>query len=524
MTREFNKPPVTSTLVTARLALAVAADDLLDQLTARALVQTLGSIDPNLGWRSEYAAGNHYGLSGETWKGRKPADGSEAEFLNMLVHNDQIGPAMNREVAAQFAKDPEWDAVRKGERLDASDPIVTAMSDWHDESDLTGAAKDAARSHWWSGRMVGRVYVPTEYAETLIASPPKTLDEALQLIHVQAVDPREGGPIIDAHRRTLGYWYRYAREIDGSDRPQQIVEVHTPRHVLTYVQSDDGQLTLDSEPTDNPFHNPSQPSRPRRSEYLMFHVDRDGGSSITLSVKDAQDRLGAVTTYSARNDDQTGYRQIIVSNAEEFVDETGAPVPFPMGPGVAVTLRGLRIHDAQSSAPDATDERHKPEWRVIEPLNPEEFHIPSSNYWKRMLLERLDQLWTLTPETAVSGESKRQSRKPFDRRASFAGQDAGQFIAWSLRAALVLAQQMIATREYDDVRFQPRMFLDVDAANLEELRVKLSMWQAGALTLVALLESTPGVTDAAKEAASIEQESAPAAQARQEALSRLTQP
>lgn len=65
---------------------------------------------------------------------------------------------------------------------------------------------------------------------------------------------------------------------------------------------------------------------------------------------------------------------------------------------------------------------------------------------------------------------------------------------------------------------------DVDAANLEELRVKLSMWQAGALTLVALLESTPGVTDAAKEAASIEQESAPAAQARQEALSRLTQP
>lgn len=504
---EFNPPPVNSTFyVTGQMAIA-GADDFIDKATVAALFASLRAVDPDLGWRHDYAHGDQYGVNGGNWKGRKPADGTESDFLTMLVLNDQIGPAMAREVDAQFAKDAEWDAVQDGERLDADSDLVRWLSDWHEEAGLNGAAKDAARTHWWAGRMVGRVYVPNEYAERLLSNPPETIDDALQLIHVQAVDPREGGPIVDSHKRVLGYWHRYTREVEGQDRPQQIVEVHTPRHVLMFVQGDDGKLTLD-DAADNPFYDPTQPERLRRSEYLMWHIDRDGGSSITPSVRDAQDRLGVVTTYAGRNDDQTGYRQIIVSNAEQFVDETGKPVPFPMGPGVAVALKGLLVNDPENPPVNGASalERHTPTWQVIEPLNPEEFHIPSINLWKRTILERLDQLWTLNPETSVSGESRRQSRKPFDRRASFAGQNVGAFLAWALRAALMLARQMTGERDYDNVTFQPRMFLDVDAANLEELRVKLSMWQAGALTLVSLLESTPGVSDAAKEAASVEKE------------------
>lgn len=504
MKPEFNPPPVVSTLT---VSAGLIASEHLSKPMTRALTEALAGRSTDLDTLYAYAHDDQYGGSSATnWKGRKPADGTEAEFIGMLVRNDQISPAMNREVDAQFAKDPDWDAVQGGNKLEADHELVRAMTAWHEESALALAAKDAARCHWWAGRMVGRVYVPSEYADELLKNPPTTLEEALELIHVQAVDPRHGGPLLDQHGRTLGYWYRYA-SLDEKGSEQQVVEVHTPEKVLTFQVELDGTLKLTDDPADNPF---ATSARKRRSSYLMFHADREGGSSITPTVRDHQDRLGVVTTYMGRNDDQTGYRQIIVSNAEQFVDGEGKPVPFPMGPGVAVALLGtLKYSDTDLSTQQSvvpSQERHEPKWEVIDPLNPEDYHVPSIAAWTRNILSRLDQLWTLTPETQVSGESKRQSRKPFDRRASFAGQDMGLFVAWALRSALMLAQQMIGSKTYEGVSFIPKVYLDVDAANLEELRVKLTMWQAGAITLTTLLESTPGVGDAAKETKAVQEE------------------
>lgn len=526
-------PPVSSTLlVTVQLAEG-GTTDLLGPATARALSAALNNRKPDLDWQHAYTHDQQLGDNAENWKGRKPADGTEDAFQDMLVVNDQIGPAMGREVSDQFAKDPEWDATQKGVKLDEKHEVVTALTDWHRESGLTAAAKEAAAARFWAGRMLGRVYVPEEYAERLLGTgAPRTLEEALDLIHVQAVDPREGGPIEDRHARVLGYWYRYERATDTADRSQTILEVHTPAQVLAFVQTD-GKLTpLPEEIADSPFQDPKAPQRARRAEYLMWHADREGGSAITRTARDSQDRLNVVVTYHGRNDDQTGYRQLIVTNAEQAKNAKGQIVPFPMGPGVALNIRGLRKPATGNSlAPDDKNpERHTPDIKVVEPLNPREFHIPSEEAWKRRVLDVFDQAYTLTPEVEVSGESKRQSRKPYDRRVSFAAQDAGMFIAWALRAALMLAAQILAkTADFRDITFQPKMFLDVDAVNLEELRVKLQMWESGALTLVSLLEATPGVTDAAKEAGKLEGESegpgpggtTPPTDAKKEALKRL---
>lgn len=501
--------PVTSTVhITVQLASSVP-DDLLDLPTRRALTRSLNTpFSADLDELYAYAHDDQLGPAGERWKGRKPADGNEDEFLTMLVVNDQIGPAMAREVSDQFAKDPEWDAAQGAEKLEEKHEIVTAGTDWHKEAGLTDAAKDAARSRFWAGRMVGRVYIPDEYQDRLIkgsAGYPRTLAEALDLIHVHAVDPREGGPVQDRHGRTLGYWYAYDQEVDGKSEDRRVVEVHTPTQVHRFRLLN-GTLEPIDEPADSPFHDPTQPQRARRAEYLMWHADRDGGTAITKTAKHSQDRLTVVVTYHGRNDDQTGYRQLIVTNAEQPKNDKGKPVAFPMGPGVALNIRGLKKPKSgtQGLGSDEPD-RHDPTIKVVEPLNPAEYHIPSEDAWKRRILEVFDQAYTLSPEVQVSGESKRVSRKPYDRRVAFAAQDAGAFIAWALRAALMLAAQILGkTAEYRDVTFQPKMFLDVDAVNLEELRVKLQMWESGALTLVSLLEATPGVTDAAKEAGRVE--------------------
>lgn len=519
-------PAVASTIaVTAQLA---AADEYLTPPLARALASSTAT-DADLAWRYAYAHEDQYGEAGEGWKGRRPADSVDLDdFLDMLVMDDQIGPALGREVDAQFAKDPEWDATQGKAKLDTGHEVITALTEWHREAGLTGAASEAARARLWAGRMVGRVYVPSEYSDRLLPTAtdrPTTLAEALELVHVQAVDPREGGPIEDAHGRVLGYWYRYKRTPDGGQE-QTVLEVHTAQHVLTYLQDSAGTLTLDGEtPADSPFYDAKGPQRARRAEYLMWHADRQGGSAITRSIRDAQDRLNVVNTYMGRNDDQTGYRQFIVSNAEQPKNKKGEFVPFPMGPGIALNVRGLKKPRTSTGLTGAADEdRHTPTWEIVEPLNPEQYHIPSINRWKGSLLEKLDQLWTLTPDVQVSGESKRQSRKPFDRRVAFGAQDTGGFLAWALRSALMLAGQILRrASEYREVTFQPKLYLDVDAINLDELRVKLQMWQAGALTLVSLLESTPGVTDAAKEAKAVDQGEGTSneAQAKKDALDKL---
>lgn len=496
-------PAVSGTLVLTA-ALAAGQDDYLDGPTRRALLTSLSARDSELDWRYRYASDQQ--LEGVAdWKGRQPATEDEDDFLQMLVVDDQIGPALGREVDAQFARDPEWDATEGDTKLDNTHEVVTQLTAWHREAGLTAAAQDAARTRFWAGRMVGRVYIPDEYRERLLTNPPAELEQALEMIHVQAVDPREGGPIRDRHQRVLGYWYRYTREVEGLEGAQTIVEVHTPTQVLTYREQD-GELHLLDDPADNPFYDPQQPQRLRRAEYLMWHADRDGGSAITRSVRAAQDRLNVVSTYKGRNDDQTGYRQFITANAVQPKDSRGNPAPFLMGPGIALNLQGVTYVAAKegSAAVGEHPQRHTPTWQVVDPLDPERFHHPSMEGWTRSILGKLDQAWILDAALNTSAVSKRESRKPFERRVAFAAQDAGMFIAWALRAALLLAGQILGRDEYREVTFQPKMYLDVDAVNLEEVRLKLQMWQAGALTLSTLLEATPGVSDAVKEAEALD--------------------
>jgi len=518
-------PMVTSTLGTPTL-LELAGLKLppgLPVLLSAALgVKALGLLDLNV--LHDYAHGNQIGKTGIYWKGRKPTSGDLTDVLPQLVQDDQIGPSMEAEVNALFGKEPDWDALLGGNSLDTKAEIPAALTAWQQESRLNDILRDAARARWWAGRLVMRVSVPDDYAEQIKTTPPKTLDEALELIYVESLDPRHAGPLIDAHGRTIGYWNRYVqKDADGQDATY--VELYTRDTVHRFLQGTAGALTpLPDFEADNPM---ASVGTTRRPTFLMFHADRDGGSSITLSARDAQDRLNVVTTYKGRNDEQTGYRQFIVSNAEPPTDPSGKPAAYQMGPGVVVNLKGLTVVPEDISETNMPS-RLTPKWEVVDPLNPADYHIPSMDDWIKRILDKFDQTWRIDGEarSGVSGESKRQSRKPFERRVAFASQDIGSALAWALKAALMLAGMMIGPAkqaEYQDVTFTPKLTLDVDAANLEELKVKLLMWQAGGLSLDAMLESTPGVTDVAMEKGRIEEDRAtnPLTVNREEALKKL---
>ncbi len=478
----------------------------LDLLT-EALVTSRGRPpapnDLNLDVLHDYAHDNQIGTNGQYWRGRKPVSGSITDILDQLVSDDQIGPALDTLVAGQLDRDPEWDVVVEGTPIEGNaegvfPPPVPELTEWHQGAQLFNALRDAARAYQWAGRLLGRVYIPDVYRDLIVPGKTWTLQEALSVVHVQAVDPRQGGPLVDGHGRVLGYYFAYSVTDPRTRLTTNLVELHTPDRVwtLTVQNGAFAPLNASEEPPLNPFGSLNAAS-PRRPEFLMWHADRDGGSAITPSIRAKQDRLNAAATNAGRNDDMAGYRQIIVANAEQPVDKDGKPVPWTTGPAVAIRLVGIPYDDEVNGV--AMPRRHTPTWNVIDPVDPAKFQ-GSIDMWTRLIARAFDQEWRIDPQAAVSGESKRVSRKGHDKRVAFAAQDSGAFLAWALRAAYVLASTLVGKQQLTTAlktTFTPRLYLDVDSTNLSEYRELLTAWRDGGLDLQTLVEATPTVKDSA---------------------------
>ncbi|MFK7601878.1 hypothetical protein ACI3L1_06665 [Deinococcus sp. SM5_A1] len=485
----------------------------------RLLLARLNESQSHLNRLALYASGQTLGINGSFWKGRKGKGGDLADVVSALVQNDQISPCIERIVGAQLDRDPEWQAMDGAVSLLATtdelpdDPganvqpseIVDVMTDWHDEAALLDETRKAAASYQWAGRMVGRVYIPDDYQDVIDARSEWTLADALELVHVQAVDPRDGGPLIDGHGRVQGYFFAYS-VVDLVRRTTlRYVQLHTPAEVQLYQRVGNSALI----PVDDPIPSPVADASivgSRRHEYLMFHADRLGGTAITPSITDSQDRLNVSETYFARNDDMTGFRMIVAANAEDPVDLDGKPTRWKSGPDVVISLLGIPKDDRVNAENGG---RETPTMLIVDPLDPTSYSIPSVNHWERNVRGGFDQAWTLDQEKAVSGESQRVTRKPFDKRVIFASPASAAFMAWALRAAVRLAASIVgkeAQNETQDIRFKPRMYLEVDSKNLEEFTVKLAAYEKGALDLESVLEATPGITDVSSVKARVQAE------------------
>lgn len=487
----------------------------------RLLLAHLRTPSSDLNKLALYASGQTLGVGGSLWKGRRPRSGQLSDITSQLVQRDETGPALHRLVSAQLDRDPDWrgydgatELIGTSDQRQAGEgetllqtPIIDALATWHEDAALMPAVREAAYSREWAGLGLMRAYIPDSYRQTIEEKADWTLEQALELVHVQAVDPRDGGPLIDAHRRVLGYYYTYETQDPLTLVVTRYVELHTHESVQLFVRRANA-LTPAGPPMPNPMFD-AEVYGSRRLEFLMFHVDRPGGSAITASAQDAQDRLNVAETYFGRNDDLFGFRMMVTTNAEQPVDDAGRPTTWKYGPDVVVSLTGIPKNDLELLDPTQPADRHTPTFQVIDPLDPAVFSLPSVNHWRASVLAAYDQEWIQDAARDVSGESKRQSRKGFDRRVVFAAADSARLLAWALRAALKLAASIVGPQaqvEVANIRFRPRMYLDVDSSNLAEYRELVNAWRDGALDLQTVLEATPGVRDSEQAAARVKAE------------------
>jgi hypothetical protein len=229
---------------------------------------------------------------------------------------------------------------------------------------------------------------------------------------------------------------------------------------------------------------------------MLLETRRIGGSLLTTSLLDRQDSLNESWTNLKRNDQLAGYRSIITTNAEDPTDDDGNPIPWTFGPARVQSLQGV-LTKGDSEVPEGIA---TPGVIVVDPVNPLESSIPTIAKLEESLLKTLDQLWTQSGVQATSGESKRESRKAFDKRVIEGSTLVIRATQWSLETALALAANLEGQPDrYDVIRVHPKLFLDVERGNLELFKTLITGYERNVVSLETLVLANPGVEDAAAE-------------------------
>ncbi|HEX2864274.1 MAG TPA: hypothetical protein VHN99_06875 [Deinococcales bacterium] len=445
---------------------------------------------PTLAKLSDYANGEQFGGSNGTyWRGRRPNAGLNDELQRSFVQDDQIGPAIDRLVDAIVGRDFEWNladaTVPEGQDQPPEvQETIDALAAWHTAARFHKAVRDAKRAEQWGGVSCLRVFIPTAYADKAVQGGAASLAEALELIHIMAVPATAGGVLRDEFDRELGYWYRYTTLDDGNVE-KQLLELHTPTEIRV---CDPLSLEPIGEAVPNPLFDEARLRRPR---FLMQALERVSGPVITPSIIDLQDRLNVSWTNLARNDDLAGYRSIISVNAEGPADESGKPIPWTMGPAIVTELRGVVWGDGNAK------QMATPNVIIVDPVNPATYCIPTIQALRESLLEAFDQLWTLNVGVNVSGESKRESRKSFDKRTASEAANVAEGIRWALGTVLRLAAWLQGNPTmYDALTVTPKLFLDTSNGDLATFQALLPAFQAGTVSLETMVEANPAVSDA----------------------------
>lgn len=466
----------------ANLKLLVAATKEPARLDSRA---------PNWEKLEHYSNGDFWGESGAYWRGRKPKAGGLDEVQKLFIADDRISAGLNRFVSASLGKDPEWntrnlDASATGDQS-ASLEFENALTTWHEDSDLHSELKRFARFALVYGKASLKVYIPDVYADELTAS---DLPAALEFVHVLALPPSSAGTLRDVHNRTLAHWHLYTVTVE--EKTAQRLEVHTPEDVTTYAL-DGSSLTALSPATANPLFDAARRRRPR---FMMLEITRDQGALLTTALLDKQDALNESWTNLKRNDQLAGYRSIITTNASDPVDEDNNPIAWTFGPARVQSLQGV-VSKGDAASPEAIA---TPGVIVVDPVNPLESSIPTINALSDAMLEELDQLWTRVSAVNASGESKRETRRSFDKRVIETAADILNALKFALETAVSLAASIKQNpKEYDRIVINPVLFLDVERGNLEVFKSLVGAYKDNLVSLETLIAANPAVDDASAE-------------------------
>lgn len=388
--------------------------------------------------------GEHW-QNGTGWAGPVPdpltttttdASAFMAKVEKAFTSSNVLAEVVDRHVSAVIGREPGWqfvpinapegtDEVPKvpepGEEVQQGiDPLVAeieaAVVRWCEKRNAHQYLEQAAADSVTTSRGLVRLFVPpgllTDGTDgSKVVPPGLTLDEALDLVYIEKVDPETGGTACDKNTMTEAAFVVWSEKVQegGGTRSRERAELQyieiDGKLKRTVVRTWDGQQELGALQLDLGGH-------------LLMH-EFNSKPIVTSQLMQLQRSLNFAFTAMGNNNANAGFMERIITNAQAPGTYSDGPdgqkifkpsVRYPGGPGATVMLTGHPISDETGNVVGYTNPM--PHFR--DPSSPEAYKASIQEYRQAMYMEAKQGHLLAQADGSLSGASRIQLRADFE--------------------------------------------------------------------------------------------------------------
>lgn len=398
--------------------------------------------------------GDHW-QGGEGWIGPQPDQSSEAYSAIMstiqknFISRNVVQEVVDRHVSSVLAADPYWKFTPKRDlgfdeapNDDESKRMVEAealLQTWLDakimpreNDDRDDVLRESLAHLLVGGRSVLRVFVPPD--ELVNGQVPHgTMEESLERIFVHNTIASDSCVYLDSSsQRQIGVW-RY-EDVDIFDQINQGIE-------FTYLTKD-RKTVIRTDVINGPddYAGASAPAILDLSGRITMHEMRRP-AIINEQVISLQKMLNLALTMWGRNTVLAGFLERVILNAN-------IPKNLKVGAGTTYSLIGKEVVDQDGNRTLATPNVI---WR--DPVDVTSFRVTREAAYHSILEQVNMAHYTLTGDSRLSGESRRQSLSDYEKDLKITARAAEKAMRWLLETVLKMAAVFSGQPDrYDDLR------------------------------------------------------------------------
>ena len=206
---------------------------------------------------------------------------------------------------------------------------------------------------------------------------------------------------------------------------------------------------------------------------------------------DGQDRINIGWTYLARNDHFFGFRTVITINAAPVMNDAGEKEDWTLNPNTVVELEGRALHGEFD--PENPEGLANAQVVIVDPIDPAVL-LPKIETHISSVVDGIDLGWTRQNNLAVSGRSKQESRKAWDKRL-IKEKDPLELLYETFFTNLLHAVGIAIGLDLSEFYIDAELLIDADFASLEMFTAQLDANERGLASDETVVATNPAVAD-----------------------------
>ncbi|HYG12168.1 MAG TPA: hypothetical protein VD835_19635 [Pyrinomonadaceae bacterium] len=457
--------------------------------------------------------GDHW-QKGDGYIGQKPIPSYERYKETMddleggFASENVIGEVAEIHVGGIMGQTPLWWFLRGKDRVAADDPLSESLTPWWDERDGLAVMSEAVETAVLEGVAVLRFYFPQGLlGDGSTITKPADISAALKYFYCEVLTADRAGVFTDEKtKKQIGVYLYEEAETDADDAPKikkaELCYLNDKNQTVLRRVVDKGSVSEDFGPYN------------LGGRLFLHEVSRR--ALVTDSVIQLQKLVNLAHTKMGRNVNLAGDRTTDVINAQtptkakkEGDAATGQtrevgrePAAYRRTPGAVNYVWGAPFYDANGKIAGYTS----PMINVTEPVDIGTFVGTRDHYYAAILGQCFMRHVLISGDATVSGRSREQARKEYERSLQKTKGPMDAAGRWKLETAVRMAAVLSGKEsEVKDLRAYFDCQIERVERSAQERQEDRADVETGAMSVETLMTRN-GLEDTSSELEKIKQE------------------